>query len=282
MEVKTHPIEATLARLASLDEYLRPNLLAEPDGGPGWLSAPALALRLDEVLARVAGHYKVSSLRPAVSLWFGHYAFIVAAVAIAAYLTERRVPDLSPENVWVRLEEDPAATTDEVLTAFAWRGRVFAALADDPEAGHPDCVVLSSREALCDHLREEIIAHLTPMIQALRACSSFGSAGLWALASDTTASTFTWIGELLGDPSIGLEESRAFNAAPSPLHRKRDFIHVEHCGLMCDMVDRTSCCLYYKVEGGEYCTSCPHRPPEERVERVRARLEKQAVEAVQR
>jgi ferric iron reductase protein FhuF len=280
VSLNTHPIEQTLARLAAIDDdYIRPYLLAGPDAEAGWLSAAQLtaagAAHLDEALDRVAARYKAEGRQPAVSLWFGHYAFSVMAVAIACYLAERRVPDLAPENAWLRFDEHGDAA------AFAWRGRAFVGLDDDPDAGHPDCTVLPSREALREHLRERIIAHLAPLVDALRARSSFGRPGLWALAADSSASAFTWIGELMGDSSIGIEEARIFNAPPSPLQRKRDFIHVEHCGLSYQMVDRASCCLYYKVEDGEYCTSCPHRPRDERIERVRARLEREAVGVVQ-
>lgn len=280
VSLDTHPIEQTLTRLATIDdEYIRPYLLREPDIEPGWLSAADLAAAgtpyLDKALGQVAAHYKAQSRQPAVSLWFGHYAFSVMAVAIGCYLAERRVPDISPENVWLRFDENGDAS------AFAWCGRAFVGLDDDPDAGHPDCTVLSSREALREYLRECIIAHLTPMVDALRVRSSFGRPGLWSLATDSSASAFTWIGKLIGNSSIGVEEARIFNAPHSPLHRKRDFIHIDHCGLSYDMVDRTSCCLYYKVEDGEYCTSCPHRPHDERIERIKTWLEKEAAGVVE-
>lgn len=272
--LNTHPITATLARLATVDEHFRTQLLTEPDAEPGWLSTATLiapgASHIDELLAHVAAHYKAESLQPAVSLWFGHHAFGVMAVAIACYLVEGRVPDLTPENVWLRFEEDGD------LGAFAWRGHNFAAMKDDPDAGHPDCIVLPSRDALREYLRASIIAHFIPIIDALRTRSSFGKPGLWALASDSSASAFTWVAEMLGDVSLGLEEARMFGAAPSPLQRKRDFIHIEHCGLSYEMPERISCCLYFKVEGGEYCSSCPHRPQEEQVERIKSWLEKRA------
>ncbi len=84
----------------------------------------------------------------------------------------------------------------------------------------------------------------------------------------------------MGHISFGLTEARAFNARPSLLQRKRDFIHIKHCGLSYEMPERTSCCLYFKVEGGEYCSSCPHRPQEEQVERIKNWLEKRASEEV--
>lgn len=36
---------------------------------------------------------------------------------------------------------------------------------------------------------------------------------------------------------------------------------------------------YYKVEGGGYCPSCPHRPLDERNELVKKHMEEEATEA---
>lgn len=271
-----HPIAETLARLAAVDEHFRAQLLTAPDAEPGWRSAATLcamdAPHLNEILARVAVRYKAEGRQPAVALWFSHYAFSMMAVAIACYLVENRVPELFPESVWSRFE----ANGD--LAAFAWRGRKFAALPEDPSASHPDCFILSSKNLLRAYLRASIVPHLASMIEALSLCSSLGKPGLWALAADSCASAFTWVGDLLGNPALALAEARAFNADPSPLQRKRDFIHIEHCGIHYEMLERTSCCLYFKVEGGEYCSICPHRPQEERVDRIKNWLEKRAVE----
>jgi ferric iron reductase protein FhuF len=281
MTTTIHPVEETLARLAAVDEHFRLQLLPAPDDMPDWIPSNKLSdfgeTHLNEILARVAEHYKSDSRQPAVSLWFGHHSFTVMAVAIAFYLTENRVPDLRPESVWARFE--PSTGSGEAL-ALAWRGRTFAALPDDPAAAHPDCIVLPTREALRDYLRSALIAHLIPLVEALRMRSSFGKPGLWSLASDSCASAFTWIAELIGDVSFGVAEARAFNATRSPLQRRRDFIHIEHLGLTYEMTDRTSCCLYYKVDGGEYCSTCPHRPMDERVERIKSWLEKEATEKV--
>jgi hypothetical protein len=69
-----------------------------------------------------------------------------------------------------------------------------------------------------------------------------------------------------------LAYARQLAAKPSPLQRKRDFIHVEECGQNYEMVDRISCCLYFKAEGASYCSTCPHRPQEERVALIKSWL----------
>lgn len=273
------PFEQTLNRLASASAHFQSWLLAEPDAGRGWLSITELAAEgtpyLAEVFERVVTHYKTADTQANAALWFGQYAFAVAVVPIACYLADQRVPTLLPGDVWTRFDEEGN------IGGLAWCNRSFAALADDPDAAHPDCRVLPSGAALRDHLRDQIIAQLAPMVAAVRARSSFGKAGMWALAADTSASAFTWVARLLGNEAGGAAEARLFSASPSPLRRKRDFIRVDHCGLSYYMLDRVSCCLYYKVEGGGYCSNCPHRPQEERVELIKGWLEKLAAGTVE-
>lgn len=277
MTSDAQPFEQTLKQLTAASEQFRTKLLAEPDDEPGWLSVAALTAEdtphLAEVLKRAVIHYKTEDKQAPAALWFGHYAFTVAAVPIACYLTAQRVPRLRPQDVWVRFEEDGD------IGGLAWRNRSFTALANDPASAHPDCTVLDSRDALRAELRKQIIDHLTPLVTAVRARSSFGKPGMWALAADYTASAFTWVGGLWGDEAGGASEARLFSAPPSPLHRQRGFIRVEQSGLSYQMLERTSCCLYYKVEGGSYCSNCPHRPEAERVKLIKSWLAQRAAEA---
>jgi ferric iron reductase protein FhuF len=279
MTATLRPLEPPLNRLAAASEHFRAKLLTEPDAEPGWLSTAELAAEgaphLAEVFWRVTTRYKTSDQQAPAALWFGRYAFAIAAAPIACYLAAQRVPALGLSDVWIRFEDDGD------IGGLAWRSRSFAALADDPEAGHPDCRVVSSRDALRDHLRDQLIAHFTPMIEAVRARSAMGKAGLWALAADYAANAFTWVARLWGDEAGGAAEARLFSASASPLRRQRDFICVNHCGLSYYLLDRVSCCLYYKVEGGKYCSSCPHRAPQERVDLIKGWLEKQAAGVMQ-
>jgi ferric iron reductase protein FhuF len=174
-------------------------------------------------------------------------------------LTDRRVPNLSTDGVLMRFDESGD------LAGFALRNRVFFALPDDPHADHRDCAVLASPDALRDRLREQFITHLMPLVDVISARSSVGRPGLWALAADYCASAFTWIGKMVGVEAGAADEARALAAAPSLLRRKRDYIFIKQGDMSYYLVDRISCCHYFKVPEGHYCSSCPHRPREERV-----------------
>lgn len=272
-----NPIEETFQRLASLHPNRANWLLTEVDSQPDWLSAADLAAEssshIGELLRRVLSKYKADGLHPPAALWFGHYAYAVEIVSIACFMIERRVPDLSPENIHIHFDEIGD------VAVIAWTGRSFAALPDDSAAGSPDCIILSTREALRSYLRERLVESFTPVIEAVSSNSGMGKPGLWALAADYTAYAFTTLAEMLGDETVGVEESRLFSATNSKLSVKRNFIPIEHIGTTHYLLERTSCCLHYKVEGGGYCHSCPHRPLEERIELVKRHMEEEAAGA---
>src|SRR3712207_7932563 len=64
----------------------------------------------------------------------------------AAFLTERRLPDLDAANVGLRFGEEG------FTEGLAFAGPRFYCLPEDPEAGHPDAVVLCSTDRLIDKI----------------------------------------------------------------------------------------------------------------------------------
>jgi hypothetical protein len=226
-------------------------------------------------MERIGTHYKTGKNRrvPA-AFFFGDYAFALLALANACYLLDRRVPRLTPEGVYFRFDEKGNAE------GIALKGYSFAALPDDPAASHPDCTVLPTPDALQEFMLEGALSCLQPMTQSVRANSTLGLPAMWALAADYAASAATYIARFLNLHDQGLELARQLAAKPTPLQRKRDFIHIElsvnGCDLRYEMVDRTSCCLYYQTEEGHYCSTCPHRPETERVERITKWLTEEA------
>lgn len=269
-----HPLYETMTALQEAGKEFRTHFLTAPDDAAGWVEVTALLAddtqHLQNIFARVVQHFPTQDKRAPSALWFGQYAFAVEAVAIACYLAARRVPDLSPCDVSVRFEPNGEPE------AFAWNSPRFIALPTDPDAADMDCRVVDSQDALRNALREQIIQHLTPMVNAISVRSHFGKPGMWALAADYCASAFTYVAGIIGDEATGAAEARLFAAPPSKLSLKRDFILVEQSGLSYHLLDRTACCLYYKCDNGTYCSSCPHRPREERVTLIKNWLEKRA------
>lgn len=273
---RLHPIEHSLKRLELLRDHGQGLLMPDLDSRNDWFSVAELATEnqcMELLFQQLLSHYKTDRLRPPAMFWFGHYAYTVELITFACFVVEGRVPDLSTDQVWLRIGE----STD--IQNLAWRGRRFAGLPDDPDASHPDCIVLPTREALREYMREQLTVHFTPLVHAISAYSSLGKPGLWEIAADYTAFAFVALGELLGDEAIGMKESQAFSATPSRLSVRRNFIPIEHLGIKHYLLDRVSCCLYYQVGDGKYCHSCPHRPVEERVDLMKQFWSEQALEA---
>lgn len=270
-----HPLAQTFQALAAASPAYREQLLLAQDAQPGWLLASQLhqAAHLAPLLTASAAHHKAPDAQSPAALWFGHYIFNIMAVAATSYLVSGRVPDLRPEEIALRFDAD-----GEPL-AIAWEGRRFAALAHDPAAAHPDCTPLPDQDALRLHLAQQLEAHCQPLILSLRQNSRMGVAGLWLLARDYFSSSFTWVAEQLGDVTRGLHEARAAAALPTQLARQRDFVCVEHAGLSYQLIDRVSCCLYYKTDDGHYCSNCPHRPLPERITLIENWLAERSAQA---
>ncbi|MCW5877926.1 MAG: (2Fe-2S)-binding protein [Anaerolineales bacterium] len=272
-----HPIEESLAKLGQLHQEGRGRLLAQPDDQPGWISVRQLAdaqgPALAEVIERTRKNYPTEQLRPPAMLWFGHYIYPIQLVSMAMFLVEQRVPDLRADSLQVRFDEHGG------IAGLAWTGRGFVALPGDPAADHADCEVVADRDALREALRARLIESFTPVVDATFAYSRLGKSAMWSTAADYCAYALMWLGELMGNELIGAQESRAFAAVPSLLSLRNDLIAVEHLGETHYMVNRNSCCLYYRTDNSGMCSSCPHRPLEERVEMVRKHIEEEHANA---
>jgi hypothetical protein len=265
------PLAATLARAAALDEHLVAELGSIDDG---WFGAATLTAHnsrvLDESLARAVARYSGAERRVSGTFFIGEYAWYLAGAVIACYLTERRVPDLAAVNVALRFRtftwhEGGESGEAERLDVRLLSGR-FAALPDDPAADHPDALRLPDISALREWLRIQIEAHLTPLIAAIQERTRLGQRAQWNLAADALAALFQHAGEKLGDEERARAEGLALIKVPGSPLRNRDtgYITLEYQDHRETFRQRGGCCLYYKVEPGNNCSSCVLRPEEER------------------
>jgi hypothetical protein len=269
------PLAATIARAAALDQFLI------ADVGPleaGWFRADALAQAesgvLEEGLFRVAAHYPGADRRTAAAFLVGEYAWYLAAAAITAYLAEQRVPDLASENVGLRYttftwEEHGETGASERFDVRFLSGR-FAALATDTAANHPDAIVLPHAAALRDWLRVRLEQHLAPVIEAVAARTRLGRRAQWNLAADACAAVFLHAGEHLDAAERGCAEGLAFvKAAGSPLRNHgTGYITLSCHGHHQTFRTRGGCCLFYRIEPGNNCSTCVLRSAEDRNQRL--------------
>ncbi|BBL80957.1 hypothetical protein RxyAA322_28110 [Rubrobacter xylanophilus] len=205
--------------------------------------------------------------REAAAYLVGSYAWGVGGPAVAAYVLARRIPDLSPENVHVRLDEGggipEAAVSDER----------FAALASDPAAGHPDAVTVAGEEELLGWMRERLLAGLEPLADLVGAITRVGARTLWGRAADLLAQSFLMVGGDTPDQVRYMQDARAF-VSGLPFGERVGFFVVESAGRRRAFMRRSVCCQAYKNPEYGYCLSCPVLSQEERERRAAEELAK--------
>lgn len=285
-----HPLAATLKRVTVVDEN------AYADIGSleaGWFPAADLIdprlTRLEAALARQAAQHPEMESRTRGSYFVGEYSWYMPDVVIAAYLAERRVPDLSLENLALRSrtytwrEGGESGEAERIDVRFL-NGR-FACLPNDPAADHPDAIVLPDTHALREHLRVALETHLAPLIERIHASTRLAHHAQWCLVADSVAALFLHKGQALNDEASGKAEGLAFiKAAGSPMNNPNtsyiSLHYLDHCETF---RARGGCCRYYTVSesGKDYCTTCVLRKPEDRNARLLAYMSKKyAQEAV--
>lgn len=264
-----HPLLVTYDTLRSSNSQFA--LLVDMPEGGGWVALDRVVdLETGELVRLVdqlGAHHKIKGRSAPAVYFFGEYVYIAIAMCAATYMAFQRVPLLELGDIAARYDEESH------IQGISVKSYRFAALPGDPDVGHPDCVVVESPDALREVLREHLIAHFEPLLLATNQATKAGKPAMWALAQDYLALAFAWIGRTMGSQADGVAESLRITEPPSKLHRERGFIHIEHCGQEYYMIDRLSCCLYYKSPEGHYCSTCPHRPMEERVDMIKNWLE---------
>lgn len=253
------PLAATLERVSGAGSWGGIRLFdrAEPPEGPGWSTAAELysdAPLLDEVLRRLGREYGTDIPQVTGSLFLKSYLWRVLAPVVAAFLLERRVPDLGPQSVALRFDER-GFPADLAVSG------TFAALPDDQRAGHPGALVLASEEDLSRYLGERFAgAHLPGLLDALRPRTRRGIVPLRKMAVDAVADAFLIVGQGLGreGEALGLAEEALAGAlaGPSTLPGATNYFSVERDGRRETSRVRNACCLYYRL-GRDACLTCP-------------------------
>lgn len=267
-----HPLAKTLARMTAGNAYFYADM-GQLD--TGWFLATDLiqdgSAAFEQALAHQAIRHPHMEARTRGSYWIGEYSWYVPAVAVTAYLAERRVPDLSPDNLALRFSrytwhEGGESGEAERLEVRFLSGR-FAALPADPAASHPDAVIVPDTDALREWLRTSLEAHLTPLIERVHSRTRLGRHAQWCLVADSCAALFLHGGQALDDEPRGKAEGLAFVKAPgSPMKNPNTgYVSLRYLDHRETFRTRGGCCRYYTVaEDGYKCATCVLRKPEER------------------
>ncbi len=218
------PLAETLARAAAVE--VGGNRLAvgfgPPDGssdglpfGSVWATPAGLysdANLLDGLLARAGAGYSTANPAVVASLFLKGYLWRLLSPAVAAFLLDRRLPDLGPRSVAFRFDEEGNAAEASFLSPG------FAALPDDPEAGHPESRVVPSEDDLLGLMRDGLAGeHLPPLFDALHPRARRSRAALWSMAVDACADAFAYVGRELGQEEEARSHATRLLRGPAPL-----------------------------------------------------------------
>lgn len=258
----------TLTQLTTLYEYAPDVSIGVPDE-PGWIGADALftldSSPLRQLLAASATAYGTNRRDVAASLLFHRYSWSVAGIAVAAYLTHQRLPDLCISNLVVRADDQGQPERYALASGRFWTD------AADPAATHPDAMIVSAGALDLPRLRGELELHFAPVIDAMRAHAPLGKRALWLALADNSAWWLNELGQRLQRPgSRAAEIAHLTQGAGSRLRGGTRLIEVEADGRRRSFVVRGGCCLAYRLPATERCATCPLLKPAERHERLRA------------
>lgn len=261
------PLAATLERVAGLDTRMdlssRLGITDEPDR---WVTISALSEDpglLEGLLSRFERQHGAGNRAYAGTTFLRGWLWRLLTPVVAALLTERRVPVLRAENVALAFGEGGFAED------LAFLHPRFAALPDDPSAGHPDAVVLHSGDEMLGELREALEeTHLPVLVPALReARVRRGSRALWSTGVDSCAEAFMYVGQALGREAEAMDLAEGLLGGPSALSGRTNYYMLEHANGSETTRVRNACCLYYKLGNGA-CFTCPRTTHGERLRRL--------------
>lgn len=282
------PVVATLKRLETFID--QPSAVGEADT-PEWFPASDLMnadnQRLEQALIKQAKHYPKMDKRTRGSYFIGEYSWYLPAVAIGAYLVERRAPNIALDNVllrystftWHNGEESGEA---ERLDVRLLHGQ-FACLPDDPDADHPDALVMPDEPSLLNWLRTMLESHLTLLIERVYEQTRLSHHAQWCLVADACAAQFLNLGKKIGDEARGKSAGMAFiKADNSPMNNpKTSYISLQYLDHIETFRARGGCCRYYTVSETKksYCSTCVLRKPEDRDALLLAYMQRKYEEA---
>lgn len=249
------PLATTLERVSRAGTWGDIQLFcrAESPAGPGWYTVAELCSGvpfLDDLSRRLGREYGTDIPQVTGSLFLKGYLWRMLAPVVAAFILERRVPDLGSESVALRF--DGRGFPVDLAVAGT-----FAALPDDPGAGHPSALVVTSEEDLSRYLGERFAGfHLPGLLAVLRPRTRRSSSVLRQMAVDAVADAFLIVGQGLGRESEAVGLAEEVLAGPSPLAGKTNYFVVERDRRRETSRVRNACCLYYRL-GRDACLTCP-------------------------
>lgn len=224
------------------------------DPAPGWIDAEELLGRDQPKQALFAAVSGVGN-RPADYIcaeWMlESWARAIADLAGSTVVLDRRLPDLTPENLRV-------APYKGMVGSIAVRTGAMAALDTDIRATADGVVAVSGWTGLADLMRQGLADLLKPMIEWVDDRYLRPAKTLWRAAGDCLAQSLVRSGEAFGERDFALELTEHLMAPDDRLSVSVDR-DTDETGEPFHL--RTTCCLAYRTPEGGLCRSCPIARP---------------------
>ena len=228
------------------------DLLAEPDRLRAWQRETADAYGGDAV---------DEGLLTGQGLVLDWYLAAVTLPAVGVFHLDRRVLDVAPEHMLLRLVTAGAPVVATAVESARWAG-----LADDPAAGEDGATAVDDVGDLAAMLYESTVAHAERLVAAYSTTTRIGPHGLWGAVTDALDVAFLSGGWVSGDMAraaadarLVLGDGRPPLVGGSTLHQIDDARGRRHWTRR-----RWTCCFLYRAPEVRECVTCPRVDDDER------------------
>ena len=207
-----HPLVDSIGRAAALNDFFA-FPLRYPDQDR-WIEAGSLFQGDDQwlrdlVIAYGRDRWGTENRHLAGSGFIVAYLTRLTYPLISQYVLERRVPDVSLSNLAFH-------TNGQRIDGTALNRPCFAALPDDPAAGHPDAQVVPDEAALYARLKQGLFdANLELVIPSLRRASRASLRVSWNAVASSCAQVYHWLYALVEEPEMVVENAQRFFGDPT-------------------------------------------------------------------
>jgi len=267
-----HPLVDSLRRVGELGaEY---DLPTRDPGQEGWIKAQSLFQDDDQRLRNFVSAYgrdfvDTDNRHLAASAFTIAYLTRLTYPLISQYVLERRVIDISLSNLEFH-------TDGQRFNGTALASPRFAALPDDPAAGHPDAEIVPVDAALYARLKKQLFDYnFDIVIPSLRRAAQASIKVSWNAVAASCAQVFYWLYELTEDTESIVRHAEAFFGDPSsPVYDEVRMELVAHQGKNGYFARRAGCCLFWRIRDEDvYCSGCILLSDEEQTIRFKQLLE---------
>jgi Ferric iron reductase FhuF-like transporter/FhuF 2Fe-2S C-terminal domain len=166
--------------------------------------------------------------------WLERCAWLITSAAFACALSSGRLPSLRPADVLI-------ASASGVPAGVAFR--------DVPLAWDRD-----GEPGLAAVLREQVEAHLAPLVSSIAGLRLRPVRALWRAAGDRVVQSALWAGAATGRPERAAALARAVLVPGSPLAVP---VRIAPGSSGEPVQQRASCCLAHRTPAKIVCENCP-------------------------